>query len=61
MNICKVRFSLYQLLIFLIFLSYIFLDKEIAKKKKKKKNSTHGQFMTIFYFTQLVDRKQTTS
>ena len=37
MNICKVRFSLYQLLIFLIFLSYIFLDKEIAKKKKKKK------------------------
>ena len=37
-----------------IFLLYVFLDKEIAKKV-----STCGQLMTIFYFTKLVDRKLT--
>ena len=41
---------------FKIFLSYIFLDKEIAKKIV----STRCWLVTIFYFTRPVDRKQTT-
>ena len=43
---------MYQLLIFLL---YIFLDKDC-----KIKVSTHGQLVPIFYFTRPLDRKRTT-
>ena len=56
-NIYIVTFLLYQLLIFLnLFIVYLFLKTKIARKKV----STCGRLVTIFYFTQLVDRKQTT-
>ena len=55
MNI-KIKYKYIQSNIFIVSAAYlIFLDKEIAKKV-----STHGEVVTIFYFTRQVDRKQTT-
>ena len=55
-NIFEVTLLLYQLLIFYnLFIIYLFRQRD-----HKKKVSTLGRLLTIFYFIQLVDRKQTT-
>ena len=53
----KVTFLLYQLLIFLnLFFMYLFRQRHCMQKNV----STRGWLVTIFHFTQPVDRKGTT-
>ena len=55
-NIYKVTFSLYQLLIFLnLLIVYLFRQRDY-----KKKVSIRGRLVTVFCSTQPVDRKRTT-
>ena len=55
-NIYKVTFSLYQLLIFLnLLIVYLFWQRDY-----KKKVSIRGRLVTVFCSTQPVDRKRTT-
>ena len=53
----KVTFLLYQLLIFLnLFFMYLFRQRHCMQKNV----STRGWLVTIFHFTQPVDKKGTT-